>query len=278
MSEEILSENLVANENVNDQEELAQRNEQIHVEGVAAGDPSGEQQQQEEDDQADNNLQDANNDINNKDYDNDASSTHSTNDFPANSNSNSNNNSTSNTPSNTNLANPLVNVVVSLNNMDSPATLQHQNQEQQQLNDGEIEINFSAEIPQLSETEIREQLTCKLKAGEIFLKHCRVGKPHRRFVYLSEDGQNVCWVPVHLANNSNNPSARKATGQVAVSSITQIQLGQTTPVFAKKGKRNRDKYSFSLICQERTLDLETITQEDRDDWAEAFRVVINPKT
>jgi hypothetical protein len=114
------------------------------------------------------------------------------------------------------------------------------------------------------------------KAGAWVLKFGRSGKPHRRFLRATDDGEAVYYV-----------SARKklADATVPFADVERIQTGQHTSVFGRQGRTfaHLAPRSLSVVCSgghtsasassssagaavRRTLDLVFDTQEELQTW------------
>jgi len=97
--------------------------------------------------------------------------------------------------------------------------------------------------------------------GHPFIKFGRSGKPHIRVITVSDKDGSISW----------------ETGKMPVSAITRVEAGKTTEVFLKN-KQNKDappNLCFSLVAQDRTLDLQAKTEKQRDDWVEFMRHMIS---
>ena len=115
--------------------------------------------------------------------------------------------------------------------------------------------------------------------GAVFLKHGRAGKPHKRFVWVPEPYNNIHW-----GVTMKKPSEKES---LPISGLDLILRGQATAVFARHSGEctisfclhayaslincftaHREDYSFSLVVQDRTLDLEADSVQSREEWAE----------
>lgn len=117
----------------------------------------------------------------------------------------------------------------------------------------------------------------KLKEGMVFMKHGKHGKPHLRFVCLSEDSKNMLYGPTESVDDSK-------TNKIPVESITAVKKGHMTDVF-KRSKRGRAHACFSIITAGRTLDLEIVPfgpmtttrkhleSDARDFWVTAIKLL-----
>ena len=102
----------------------------------------------------------------------------------------------------------------------------------------------------------------KLKAGFTCLKHGRYGSPHQRTVYVNSTVDKVMWKD-EKDKKSSEP----------LSSFVKMQKGTDTPVFKRK-KDVKEELCFSLVGDDRTLDLEFTKSEDRDFWYDVFQSIL----
>jgi hypothetical protein len=112
-----------------------------------------------------------------------------------------------------------------------------------------------------------EGLVNLLTKGGLFLKYGRWGKPHTRHVLLTADLKFVEWW--HLNEN-------KASGRMLSVKIISIQKGRKTKNFKRFKKPEMENKSFSLICKQRSIDLE-ISKDNNvpvDVWILAFEALI----
>jgi hypothetical protein len=132
-----------------------------------------------------------------------------------------------------------------------------------------------AAAPRMSVDSARAQvenarLREKLIAGGTFLKHGRSGAPHKKVVYCSDDLSEILWRDLKKS---------KPSGSIPVSTITAVAAGQTTLIFARrKGKPNREPFSFSLLAEDRTLDVECDSVGERGEWIRAFEWLISQRS
>ena len=95
-----------------------------------------------------------------------------------------------------------------------------------------------------------------MRRGYAFLKYGKWGKPKLKVVYLTKDLTQLRWM---------NPKNLKATGFVWVDLIEGILPGRKTKVMKKHTNKKMSDHkhacSFSIICSNRTVDLEAPTRE-----------------
>ena len=128
-----------------------------------------------------------------------------------------------------------------------------------------------------SSTDLLEVLLC----GSTFIKHGRLGKPHARFVWVSEDLQRVCW---------RQPGSMRHKS-FFVRDIIQVTSGKKTSVFRRQhnwGAITHNAFSIITRDPERTLNLEVdlgsaldvnpnqIAREQklRDIWVDKFNLLV----
>lgn len=113
-----------------------------------------------------------------------------------------------------------------------------------------------------------EGLVNLLTKGGIFLKYGRWGKPHLRHILVTADLRYLEWRPI------NKP---KATGGVAIFNIKSVEPGRVTRNFRRFNRPDRENFSFSLVCVNRTVDLEIVKENTvpREVWVEAFDQLIS---
>jgi len=104
-----------------------------------------------------------------------------------------------------------------------------------------------------------------------FTKHGRKGNPHKRFVWVSDNFDRIMWA-------ESKKKQDKRDTEILFSEIIAVASGHTTQVFQKTGKKGGPDLSFSIITKDRTLDLEAIAKNIRDDWVKAFNILVVPTT
>jgi len=112
---------------------------------------------------------------------------------------------------------------------------------------------------ELSRLEFESKHVQILQKGEIFKKHAHgIGLPKSRTVKLSQDRTEIIW--------GAEPKHR-----VIFSKLIEVTEGQATPAFKRTGQMGNDNLCFSLVCKDRTLDLESSSQEVRQLHVAAWR-------
>ena len=106
-----------------------------------------------------------------------------------------------------------------------------------------------------------EAVRCLSEPTE-FVKHGRMGNPHRRIVFLSPDQSSLCW---RKAAGSDLQRVSLVADPDSDQEVT-IVAGATTAVFRRTGVPGMDHCCFSIVTRERSLDLQTSSEEERDNW------------
>eukprot|EP00923_Selenidium_pygospionis_P055330 GHVN01096447.1.p1 GENE.GHVN01096447.1~~GHVN01096447.1.p1 ORF type:complete len:1515 (+),score=381.55 GHVN01096447.1:45-4589(+) len=119
----------------------------------------------------------------------------------------------------------------------------------------------------LKHIEAREAIR-RMKRGANLLKHTRFGdNPHIRFFQLSVDCRTLQWFTAKKAQE-------KAT--VMLHEVTEISLGQQTPIFKRCPIPVLSHLSFSLIYgpQRMSLDLTCKDEHEYDMWIAGLKAVV----
>ena len=104
-----------------------------------------------------------------------------------------------------------------------------------------------------------------LRRGALFVKVTTRGSQHEKFVY--SDGTRLLW--------------RNAVGQgderaLALQRIERVVPGQVTRAFRARNRAGGEDRCFSVVTDDRTLDLEVVAgalkpAQVRDEWVEAIK-------
>lgn len=110
-----------------------------------------------------------------------------------------------------------------------------------------------------------------LQQGETFLKFGRSGKPHKRFVYSSDDEQNIFWCKLSEGNNR-----RSRIRQIKCEDIIDIRVGCNTTTILKHYKIpiEFDDLVFSIVTKMRSLDLQATNTETRNRWVKFLKIML----
>lgn len=102
-----------------------------------------------------------------------------------------------------------------------------------------------------------------MKEGTSFLKYGRMGYPHFRPFFLSEDNESIVWY---------SKSKNKKTTQIKIKDIDQIVTGQRTRNFRRHRAPELAKSSFSIIYhgQRKSLDVVAKTPEEHAIWVQGL--------
>lgn len=124
-------------------------------------------------------------------------------------------------------------------------------------------------------------LQSRLKEGGTFLKFGRAGDPHERTVWLSDDAEQIHWgewIPLSEKEKERGKfPQRKSGGYLKVKNLLKVVIGCTTPVFERQRQQASPSKCFSIVAKDRTLDLQSDSTENRDDWVLAFRSLVPEK-
>jgi len=108
----------------------------------------------------------------------------------------------------------------------------------------------------------------RMRKGSNLLKHTHYGFPHLRQFQLSDDRKRLVWY---------SGAKRKDDSVVQLDEVTEIKLGQTTPVFLHYRLPMLEHLSFSLIHGKggsKTLDLTCKDEFEFDHWVTGLKAII----
>lgn len=105
----------------------------------------------------------------------------------------------------------------------------------------------------------------RMRKGSNLLKHTRYGFPHLRQFQLSDDKKRLVWY---------SGAKRKEDSVIHLETITEIRLGQTTPVFLNYRLPMLEHLSFSLVYGKKTLDLTCKDEFEFDHWVTGLKAII----
>ena len=119
---------------------------------------------------------------------------------------------------------------------------------------------------ELISRDILKMTTHVVTTGDVFLKYGRSGNPHERYVFLLEDPPRLCW-----QNKGKTGIPRFILNQ----QILDVELGSTrTKVFQRYNiPAELDDRCFSIIAEDRTLDLQARSKEVRSTWVNYFQLL-----
>jgi len=116
--------------------------------------------------------------------------------------------------------------------------------------------------------EFETRLVHVLIKGCQFKKHAAgpVGMPRVRWIKLTQDRLQLTWHP------DGEPA--KPDSFIPIGNVTHIEVGQRTKAFQRTGKAGNDALCFSIVANDRTLDLESESIATRDLWIRALQGAI----
>ena len=109
----------------------------------------------------------------------------------------------------------------------------------------------------------------KLRSGAIFLKHGQRGLPHYRYVWVKEEEggrDRLCWAELRRRD--------KARGGMDVKGLLRVEEGHTAGGVFGRSRGSDPRRCFSVVGEDRALDLECISEEDREMWVIAFAFLV----
>eukprot|EP00742_Colponemidia_sp_Colp-10_P009325 GILJ01010157.1.p1 GENE.GILJ01010157.1~~GILJ01010157.1.p1 ORF type:complete len:643 (+),score=152.88 GILJ01010157.1:146-2074(+) len=115
----------------------------------------------------------------------------------------------------------------------------------------------------------KDEVRSFLSQEHLFKKHCSNGTVKVRSVYLSNDLKRLVW----KAPNG----AAKAHQHIAIANIRQLQEGRQSQIFKKIDgtKSVVADLSFSIVTDQRTLDLEAETPALKDVFLRSLNALVN---
>lgn len=109
---------------------------------------------------------------------------------------------------------------------------------------------------------MKKLFIAQAKRGINIVKHGRAGKGKVRQIKLSDDEGTISW-----------PGRNKTT--VDVNTISEVRPGRGTKILQKSAKDVDESLLFSLIAEERTVDLQAESEAERDELVGGFRALIS---
>ncbi|CAA0805850.1 Regulator of chromosome condensation (RCC1) family with FYVE zinc finger domain [Striga hermonthica] len=114
----------------------------------------------------------------------------------------------------------------------------------------------------LVERDIEQAITA-LKKGAYLLKYGRRGKPKFCPFRLANDESGLIWF------------SGKEEKQLKLSQVSRIISGQRTPIFQRYPRPEKEYQSFSLIYNDRSLDLICKDKEEAEVWFSGLKALIS---
>ncbi|KAL0482045.1 hypothetical protein AKO1_013271 [Acrasis kona] len=105
-----------------------------------------------------------------------------------------------------------------------------------------------------------------IKGGK-FIKHGRKGKPHERFVSANSALDTLTWREVSKANGRKN--------SFPMESFIDVKKGADSKVLLRSKSKVDHTTCLYLVGTTRTLDLQTNSETERDEWYEVFSSIID---
>ncbi|PSR90145.1 1-phosphatidylinositol 4,5-bisphosphate phosphodiesterase, partial [Actinidia chinensis var. chinensis] len=108
-----------------------------------------------------------------------------------------------------------------------------------------------------------EQAITALKKGAYLLKYGRRGKPKFCPFRLANDESVLIWF------------SGKEEKQLKLSHVSRIVSGQRTPIFQRYPRPEKESQSFSLIYNDRSLDLICKDKDEAEVWFGGLKTLIS---
>ncbi|GMH57397.1 hypothetical protein TL16_g02370 [Triparma laevis f. inornata] len=132
-------------------------------------------------------------------------------------------------------------------------------------------ISGASSFTEDSENGVVDEVEKKLLSdGMVITKHPRWGKPESRQFYLKKENgsMKLVWTSTKGAKGGSIVGDWLGLAGTIVENledIVEIREGLTTKILERTGVPARSHLYFSIILKSRTLDLESATEEERDD-------------
>lgn len=129
---------------------------------------------------------------------------------------------------------------------------------------GDLEAQLAAVLP-------------LLKKGAVFTKHgtSRLSSPHPRWVGIDDAVTRVQW-RANTKPSGGGKRRRNKTEHIAIATVKEVVKGAVTPVLRRSAKLS-EGLLFSLVATDRSLDLEAQNEAQRDEWFDAFALLVRAK-
>ena len=110
-----------------------------------------------------------------------------------------------------------------------------------------------------------------LREGSLFRKHALKGRPRTCQVQLSKGNDRVVWFDLKKKTDT-------AEDFIYLANLKDVVLGRRTSALRRSGTSSRELFYFALLDREgKSLDLEAVSQQERDRWSAAFKALIKYK-
>lgn len=105
-----------------------------------------------------------------------------------------------------------------------------------------------------------------MKEGQVLLKYCRSTKPHFRKFLLTEDEKTLVW---------GSPNKTTTESQVQLKAVKRLMKGQKTQIFERYKNPDLDELSFSLLYENRTLDIVCKDKKEFITWVTGITYLLS---
>lgn len=123
----------------------------------------------------------------------------------------------------------------------------------------------------LTEEQIAVIMKDPFKIGTFFLKYRQFRDPAIRFVWVSVEGDRLCW-----SKPGEKHLRTEVRGFVRISDIKRIKDGlDRTRGLPKENKELRLACSFTVYASDKTIELEAPTEKVKKDWVNHLCTLVN---
>ena len=105
----------------------------------------------------------------------------------------------------------------------------------------------------------------EMEAGSVMLKCGRSGRPHFALFQLSDDSRYIQWT-----SRRNDPGRTR----IKIENIRELCLGQLTAVFARAGMGHYSPLSFSIVSQDRSVDIISTSRREYNTWVNGIQTLL----
>jgi len=122
--------------------------------------------------------------------------------------------------------------------------------------------------------QLSEEVKNMLIAGSLMNKHAKYGSSNVRHIFVTPDLKYLVW---------KDPKDKEAEeGQrLKIFKIKSVERGRCTPALQKKkpfgGFVFKEECCFAVMASDRTVDLETATESERDRWVLGLQTLVSQK-
>ena len=116
----------------------------------------------------------------------------------------------------------------------------------------------------LTEEQLAVIMKDPFKIGTFFLKYRKIRDPAIRFVWISVEGDKLCW-----SKPGENHLRMAVRGSLRISEIQRIKDGlDRTWGLPKENKELRLACSFTVYASDKIIELEAPTEKVKKDWVD----------